>query len=707
MSTVNNAFPYFPDAGTNGYIYIGAANQDAQTNPITVYRDAALTLPWSQPIRTLNGYPAYQGAKSGIYTNASTVSLTVLDDKGRVVTNTVGAAANVSAADLAETGAPLIGFTQYGVGAVARTVQAKLEEVVSILDFGADPTGVADSLAALQAAIDRIKALGGGTLVIPSGNYLITSTVKIWGTFGYRGILIAGQNAQITSTHAGPAFHFRPDPRPDATDPAPQLKQRAEMSGLTFIGPGRTVVGAYGIYISDGATVDLRYCKARGYERGLCGVGSLINRWTELELSENNYGVYLTSTGTFAPNDIHFNSCKIFENIRAVYAEKFPNGTITFNECEMEGNNTAGNDADGIAVFDFDNAGIVNIIGSHLEANYGQWHVRFSGGAGQAALNVIGAQLIPGNNNTSDIEMSNKYGSYGHLQVIGARVSSGLPTQIAMTTGTSACIIGDPIANVTGDLSKVLLIRSGKMANGVNAVPANAGYRAKGSSGIALDIEGISRFVNAANTRLGYSQVTEAGQYALVSDQDGFGFQFNTVVGGVGGARFYINRTGSNGVEPGADNSHNLGSPALRWGTVYAGTGTINTSDERQKEWRGPLSEAELRAAARIADEIGIYQWADALAEKGVDARLHTGVRAQRVFALLEQEGLDWRKYAWCCYDAWPDQYAEALDGEHEERVLIREAGDQYGIRTDQLCMWLIAAQAKVQSLLAERLLLR
>lgn len=87
MSTVNNPFPYFPDAGTNGYIYIGSANQDAQTNPIVAYRDAELTAPWSQPIRTVNGYPAYQGAKAGIFLGVGEFSITVKDSRGITVIN--------------------------------------------------------------------------------------------------------------------------------------------------------------------------------------------------------------------------------------------------------------------------------------------------------------------------------------------------------------------------------------------------------------------------------------------------------------------------------------------------------------------------------------------------------------------------------------------------------------------------------------------
>ena len=51
-------------------------------------------------------------------------------------------------------GSSLVGHIASGAGAVARTVQGKLRDTVSVKDFGADPTGVADSTAAIQAALD-------------------------------------------------------------------------------------------------------------------------------------------------------------------------------------------------------------------------------------------------------------------------------------------------------------------------------------------------------------------------------------------------------------------------------------------------------------------------------------------------------------------------------------------------------------------------
>lgn len=69
-------------------------------------------------------------------------------------------------------GSSIVGFIQAGTGATARTVQAKMRETVSALDFGAVGDGVTDDTTAVQAAIDYLESIGGGTLLF-TGNFLV------------------------------------------------------------------------------------------------------------------------------------------------------------------------------------------------------------------------------------------------------------------------------------------------------------------------------------------------------------------------------------------------------------------------------------------------------------------------------------------------------------------------------------------------------
>lgn len=107
---------------------------------------------------------------------------------------------------------------------------------------------------------------------------------------------------------------------------------------------------------------------------------------------------------------------------------------------------------------------------------------------------------------------------------------------------------------------------------------------------------------------------------------------------------------------PLTDNAYTLGAPSFRWSLVYAATGTINTSDAREKTELRSLSDAERAAIRRVIAGIGIFQWAEAVARKGADpasggARLHCGVTAQSVEAAFKAEGLDARRYGLFCAD--------------------------------------------------------
>ena len=147
---------------------------------------------------------------------------------------------------------------------------------------------------------------------------------------------------------------------------------------------------------------------------------------------------------------------------------------------------------------------------------------------------------------------------------------------------------------------------------------------------------------------------------------------------------------------PITDNSVSCGSAAHRWTEVFAAAGAINTSDKRQKDNIAAPSDALMRAWGKV--RVQVFQFKDALAKKGDDARLHIGLIAQDVAEAFASEGLDAARYGLLCHDSWDDEYeaVEVIDvpavvnenGEevepaktHTERRLIRQAGDAYGIR--------------------------
>lgn len=70
-------------------------------------------------------------------------------------------------------------FTQAGIGAVPRTAQAKMREIIHARDFGAVADGVTDASAAIQAAINAAAALNGADVILPPGKIAIGSTLQI------------------------------------------------------------------------------------------------------------------------------------------------------------------------------------------------------------------------------------------------------------------------------------------------------------------------------------------------------------------------------------------------------------------------------------------------------------------------------------------------------------------------------------------------
>jgi len=146
------------------------------------------------------------------------------------------------------------------------------------------------------------------------------------------------------------------------------------------------------------------------------------------------------------------------------------------------------------------------------------------------------------------------------------------------------------------------------------------------------------------------------------------------------------------------DNTFSSGSASFRWSTVFAGTGTINTSDERHKSSIQEIPDDVLDALAGV--KMAMYQMDDAIELKGDSARWHFGVVAQRVKACFEARGLDPFAYGLLCHDEWVDVFEPVIEEvvtvdeegvksishrETGESRLVKKAGDRYGIRYEEL----------------------
>ena len=176
----------------NGSVYFGLPGQDPITHPITVYWDAAGTLPAEQPLRTVNGYVVNDSGSAANVFYDSAYSQTVLDSKGRQVFyaptsddfSIATVVLNFLASLAASAGSFLIGFIQSGYGAIARTVQDVLRErIPSIENYGA--ADGQDSTTAVQHALDAHPVVWvppGKTYLIDSVTIASSKRIKLDGT---------------------------------------------------------------------------------------------------------------------------------------------------------------------------------------------------------------------------------------------------------------------------------------------------------------------------------------------------------------------------------------------------------------------------------------------------------------------------------------------------------------------------------------------
>ena len=162
----------------------------------------------------------------------------------------------------------------------------------------------------------------------------------------------------------------------------------------------------------------------------------------------------------------------------------------------------------------------------------------------------------------------------------------------------------------------------------------------------------------------------------------------------------------ANKIAPVDDNVKAIGQPSNRCSVIYAGTGSINTSDETLKT-RYDILNAERDAAIEIKSVIYKFKFNDSINHKGIESsRYHFGVGAQTVGDILRKHGLNPEQYAFWCYDEWPDVWGEEVITEEStdpdtgekiysqyktgDMILVKKAGGRYGIRYDELAMFIL-----------------
>lgn len=171
-------------------------------------------------------------------------------------------------------------------------------------------------------------------------------------------------------------------------------------------------------------------------------------------------------------------------------------------------------------------------------------------------------------------------------------------------------------------------------------------------------------------------------------------------------------------MRPLVDSTRNLGDPAYRYNTVYAANGVNTVSDARKKTAVREMTDDEIAASKAIIKEIGFFRFLAEIKEKGLGLTPENcGTTVQRVMEIMREHRLEPLNYGFICYDKWerevihhPAVYMEqvsedclsTMPGERMTAAYdeVKEAGDCYGFRVDQLNMFLLRGlEARISAL--------
>ncbi len=159
---------------------------DTNGNPVTIYNANSTGSPKTQPFtpNSLGEFSFYApDGRYNIVVTYSGITYTISDVLFDDPTTSLSGS----------TGSSEVGFIQAGTAAIARTVQSKERDIVSVKDFGAVGDGVANDTTAFSSALAAANGI-----YIPDGTYLVDTVALIANTTADQGKRLFGQSRKHT-----------------------------------------------------------------------------------------------------------------------------------------------------------------------------------------------------------------------------------------------------------------------------------------------------------------------------------------------------------------------------------------------------------------------------------------------------------------------------------------------------------------------------
>lgn len=431
-------------------------------------------------------------------------------------------------ADLAASnGSSLVGFLQAGTGAVAETVQSKLQQVVSVKDFGALGNGVANDTAAFQAAFAACEA-SRSVLHVPAGTYIVTGlTYEPPGDAAQISIIGDGPNSTIITVAAPLSVPVLTIGSATATYFAALIT----VSGITFNGGSAGSSTPAALVTYDLVRSRIVNCNFSGAQSGVICNGGIDSVFEDCRMFSNLYGVkinkFTSDAGGGYPNNMRFVSCDI--TLNTTIGMTVDNSRAIFViDCDIEGNGSGTVNAGAIYVgpsmgSEVDATGLhfgLCIIGGWMENNTGIAHIEMESGRNSISnLYINSASGVV----TNDIIIQG--GTYSLFSVdCDTTLSPNVLEGSLSTVGN--VVLASNIPNITFNAALTTVIRNG-------AISTPTGY-----SGQSLKLTGAAPTVSAGQVGFGSGTGTVVGAAGSASALPSLPVGYLTV--NIGGTNYNV-----------------------------------------------------------------------------------------------------------------------------------------------------------------------
>jgi hypothetical protein len=633
---------------------------------------------------------------------------------------------------------PSVGGTQI-TGAVPRLISDGFGDYVSLKDFGAVGNGVTDDTAALNLAIAAINLGTVRDLYIPAGTYIITSNPTTI-TKPCR-IVGSGRRTCHMRFNACNGFNFDLS----ATTGTGNRYTNSSISEITFLTNSTGKTGLYYKGVQSFAPHDPAIA--------LVGVSFDTQSVYDSSLSSSTQwaiGFYVDNTDEVLLDDCYFNG----SSLNGAYATLTTSIAIKVDTCTgLRCVNTQiyqfgtgfdiigqseGLIAQGITIVAVGKGlyfhSLVNPANNHVLANshvssvFSAFQIENSSGywpqscyisncffleAGASASkteyvaidvymrdSVINNCSLQCNSSTTPsrigVRVNNSYNIIDNIYSLNLAtlvyaVDDGTTKFSIFSNSVGTGVISNVTQGVTAKLKQI------NLSNSTEPTSLNSSadlYRLRDLTGDSMLEQTDARTLLSGSRQNSSTYIDFRSQPSGTASYDARILSTGGSTGSTSGLAdlyLYGNIFCSGNNVPTPDNNRSLGSSSFRWSQVYAANGTINTSDERDKQNIEALSIAEMRVAKALKGMIKRFRFKDAVTVKGNEARIHVGVIAQEVKSAFESEGLVAENYGIFCHDTW-DEQPEVLDKECNIITPHKPAGDRYGVRYDELLAFIIAA---------------